>query len=62
MVKNNLIEWYDWLVDHVPEQIKNTASKNFSGLKNNILRLYDGVKKTLKGDMENQKQRQNKTD
>ena len=47
LVKNTLNEWYDWLVDHVPKQIKNAASKKFLELKNSILKLYDGVKKTL---------------
>ena len=61
MVKNYLIEWYDWLVDHLPESIKTVARKKFVGLKNNTLRLYDGVEKILKGDVENQKQAENKT-
>ena len=50
VAKNNLIEWYDWLVDHVPEPIKNAASKKFEGLKNNTLRLYDGVENILKSE------------
>ena len=49
MVKNNLNEWYGWLVDHVPKPIKNVTSKKFLELKNSILRLYDCVKKTLNG-------------
>ena len=61
VVKNNLIEWYDWLVDHVPEPIKTAARKKFVGLKNNTLRLYDDVEKILKSDVENQKQTENKT-
>ena len=41
------------MVDHVTKPIKNTASKQFLELRNNILRLYDGVKKTLKRQTEN---------
>ena len=50
VAKNNLIEWYDWLVDHVPEPIKNAASKKKVGLENNTLRLYDGVENILKSE------------
>ena len=49
VVKNYLIEWYDWLVDHLPESIKTVARKKFVGLKNNTLRLYDGVEKNIEG-------------
>ena len=48
VVKNRLNEWYGWLVDYVPKPIKNTVSKAFSMVKNSILGLYDGAKKTLK--------------
>ena len=48
VVKNKLHEQYDWLVDYVPEPIKNAASKVFLRAKNSVLGLYDGVKKTLK--------------
>ena len=48
VVKNKLNEWYDWLVDHVPKQIKKATSKNVVRLHNSILRLCDGVEKTLK--------------
>ena len=47
-VKNQLNEWYDWLVDYAPKPIKNTISKAFSRAKNSIHRLYDGAKMTLK--------------
>ena len=49
LVKNKLNEWYDWLVDHIPKQIKNAINKKFLELKNSILTLYDDVKKTLNG-------------
>ena len=52
LVKNKLNEWYEWLVDHIPKQIKNAASKKFLELKNSILRLYDDIKKTLNGQTE----------
>ena len=56
VVKN---EWYDLLVDHVPKPIKNTVSKAFSRAKNTILRLYDGAKKTLKGELEDAAKKEN---
>ena len=59
MVKYSLNEWYDWLVDYVPKSIKNAASKAFSGAKNSILGLYDGAKKTLKGDVEAEDEKEN---
>ena len=52
LVKNKLNKCYDWLVNHVPKPIKNTTSKKFLELKNSILRLYDGVKKTMNGQTE----------
>ena len=52
LVKNKLNGWYDWLINHIPKPIKNAASKEFLGLKNSILKLYDGVKKTLNGQRE----------
>ena len=48
VVKNQLNECYDWLVDYAPKPIKNTISKAFSRAKNSIHRLYDGAKMTLK--------------
>ena len=55
MVKNKLNKCYDWLVDYVPNPIKNAAGKVFLIAKSSILGLYDGVKKILKGDVGNQK-------
>ena len=54
-----LNEWYDWLVDYVPKPIKKTVSKAFSRAKNSILGLYDGAKKTLKGDVEAEVEKEN---
>ena len=62
VVKNKLNEWLDWLVDYVPEPIKNDASEGFLRAKNSIQRLYDGVKKTLKGDVEEQTQTEDNVD
>ena len=59
VVKNRLNEWYDWLVDYVPKSVKNAASKAFSRAENSILGLYDGVKKTLKGDVEAKAEKKN---
>ena len=59
VVKNRLSKWYDWLVDYVPKPIKNAVSKAFSRVKNSILRLYDGAKKTLKGDLEAEAEKEN---
>ena len=52
VVKNKLNEWHNWLDDHIPKPIKNAVDEAFLRLKNSILRLYDGVKKTLKGKTE----------
>ena len=48
MVKSKLSKLQKWLDDHIPNRTKNAVDKAFLKLKNNILRLYDGVKKTLK--------------
>ena len=49
VVKNKLHEWHGWLVDYVPKPIKTAVGKAFLRPKNNILELYDGIKKTMKG-------------
>ena len=41
MVKTKLTEWYDWLIDHVPKQIKDRASSVFRSAKRKILNLFD---------------------
>ena len=46
-VKSKLNEWYDWLVDYVPESIKKPVSSVFSRAKNHIMKLYGDVKKRL---------------
>ena len=60
-LKNKLNKWQDCLVDYVPKSIKNAVGKAFLRAKNRILGLHDGVKKTLKGDVENQKQAKDNT-
>ena len=40
-------------------QLKSVVDKAFLGLKNSILRLYDGAKKTLKGDVEAEAEKEN---
>ena len=52
LVENQLNGWFDWLIDHIPKPIKEAASKEFLELKNSVLRLYDGVQKTLNGQTE----------
>ena len=39
-IKSKLNEWRDWLVNHIPESIKNVADENFKTLKNKIMMLY----------------------
>ena len=58
VVKNKLNKWYDWLVDYVPKPIKNAARKALRA-KNSIVVLYDGAKKTLKGDVEAEGEEEN---
>ena len=62
VVKNKLNKWYDWLVDYAPKPIKNPVGKALLRAKNSILGLYDGVKKTLRGNVGNQKQTEDNTD
>ena len=48
MVKNRLSELYDQLIDYIPKPIKKAMDKVFLGMKNSIMSLYDGARKTLK--------------
>ena len=50
VVKNNLSELYDWLLDYAPKLIKKGVKKLRA--KNNVMSLYDGAKETLKGIVE----------
>ena len=59
VVKKKLKKWYDWLVNYVPKPIKNVVSKAFLKAKSSVLRLYDGAKKTLKGDVESEAEKEN---
>ena len=62
VVKNKLNEWYGWLVDYVPKRIKKAVIKTFLRVKNSILGLYDSAKKTLKGDVEGEAEKENQED
>ena len=59
MVKNKLNEWYEWLVDYVPNPLENAVSKAFSRAENSTVGLDDGAKKTLKGDVEVEAEKEN---
>ena len=52
VVKNKLSELYDQLMDYTPKPIKKTVDKVFLGMKNSIMSLYDGARKTLKNIVE----------
>ena len=52
VVKNKLSECYDQLIDYIPKPIEKAVDKVFLGIKNNIMSLYDGARKTLKGIVE----------
>ena len=56
VVKSKLSKLHKWLDDHIPKPTKNAVDKAFLKLKNNILRLYDGAKKTLKDIVEKEGQ------
>ena len=47
VLKSKLNEWYDWLVEYVPESIRKPVSSAFSKAKNHVMRLYGNVKKRL---------------
>ena len=42
-VKNKLIDWYDWLVNHIPKTIKDGTSRVFKTFKDKTMRLYNRV-------------------
>ena len=41
--KNKLNDWYDWLINHVPKPIKDSASKAFKTFKDKTMGLYNRV-------------------
>ena len=47
VVKKKLNEWYDWLVNYVPQHVKEPVANAFSRMKSSILETYNGVKKNL---------------
>ena len=52
LVRNRLNKLYDWLFDYVPKPIKKAVKKYFLKMKNSIMSLYDGAKRTLKDILE----------
>ena len=42
-VKGKLNKWYEWLINHVPEPIKDGASKAFKTFKDKVMGLYNRV-------------------
>ena len=42
-VKTKLNKWYDWLINHVPKPIKDSASKAFKTFKDKVMGLYNRV-------------------
>ena len=42
-VKSKLNDWYDWLVNHIPNTAKDDASRTFKTFKDKIMGLYDRV-------------------
>ena len=51
-VKNKLKDWYDWLVNHVPNSIKDNVSRAFNTFKDKIMGLYKKVKGEKEPDKE----------
>ena len=58
LVKSEMNEWYDWLVNHVPKTINSKAKEAFNTFKKKISELYDKVQDkvqdTLKKIVENE--------
>ena len=43
-VKNKLNEWYNWLVNDIPEPIKEQASRAINAAKDKMMGLYKSLK------------------
>ena len=43
VVKTKLSEWHDWLINHVPKQIKGRVSSLFRSAKKEFLKQFDKV-------------------
>ncbi|XP_057311026.1 uncharacterized protein LOC130648913 [Hydractinia symbiolongicarpus] len=53
VVKKKMREWYNWLVDTVPEPIKKGVNSAYNTFKNNMMNLYNRVTgATLHGEVE----------
>ena len=59
VIENRSSDLYDQLIDYVLKPIKNAARKSFLRTKNSIMSLHDGAKKTLKGDVEGEAEKEN---
>ena len=44
-VKGKLVDWRNWLINHVPKPIRDRASKAFKTFKDGVMRLYNKVTK-----------------
>ena len=42
-VTSKVNDWYDWLVNHVPKNIKDGASRTFKTFKDRIIGLYNRI-------------------
>ena len=42
-VKTKLNKWYNWLMNHVPKPVKDSASKVFKTFKDKVMGLYNRV-------------------
>ena len=47
LVKSKLSTWYDWLINAVPEPIKERVKDAYRGFKNKVMGLYKAGKKAL---------------
>ena len=57
-VKAKFNEWYDWLIDHVPEPIKQKTSSAFETFKKTISDLWEQAKLKSENEEEEQKKRE----
>ena len=62
LVKSEMNEWYDWLVNHIPKTINSKAKDVFNTFKKKISELYDKVEDkvqvTLKKIVENEAEKE----
>ena len=58
VVESRLIRLHKWLDDYVPKPFKKAVKKSFLRMKNSIMSLYDGAKKTLKDIVEKEAEKE----